>query len=96
MPQQDPFGRETGFIAPFWADVDISKGGEVQYVLSRSTDLLDKATRQIRSAIYTADADEFTATSLFFVTWKDVRYHGSTDDNYKVMKLITGVATFHM
>ena len=54
----------------------------MEYTQSRSSTSLAKANAQINNAFPTAP--EFSATSLVFVTWEEVRYYGSTDD--KVMK----------
>ena len=83
-PNQDPLGGSQRFIAPFWADVDTTHGGKVEYTQSVSPTLLAKANAQINNAFPTAP--EFSATNMFFVTWEEVRYYrdGSTID--KVMK----------
>ena len=54
----------------------------MEYTQSTSPTLLAKANAQINNAFPTEP--EFSATRLFFVTWEQVKYYGSTDD--KVMK----------
>ena len=68
-PVPFPFNQRH-LIAPFWGDVDTSKGGTVFYRESTDTALLKKATQDIRRA--------FNATWIFIATWDRVAFYGSS------------------
>ena len=79
-----PLGDNRKFLAPFWADVDTTDmAGNVWYRRSTNTDLLSKASDQIRRAFPLVESD-FTAEDLIIVTWDKVGYYNKKSD--KVMK----------
>ena len=62
------------FIAPFWANVDISGTGEVYYRQTNDSLLIARATDEIQTAFPMSHNVEIT--SLFIVTWNAVGYYG--------------------
>ncbi|XP_073457798.1 sushi, nidogen and EGF-like domain-containing protein 1 isoform X1 [Aquarana catesbeiana] len=68
-------GGSNPFVAPFWADVDNAIAGDIYYRQSTDTDLLSRATSDIRSYF---SLPTFSATWVFVATWSNVAYYGST------------------
>ena len=62
-------------IAPYWADTDIrsGQGGEVWHRLTNETDLLARASREVRAAFVTHM--DFKPTWLLIATWDHVVYY---------------------
>ena len=60
-------------VSVFWNNIDIRNGGNVYVRLSNSSDELNKASKEIRSAY--ADMSLFTATWMLIVTWDNVTYY---------------------
>ena len=73
-------------IALYWADSDISIGGDVWHRESTELDLLARAGRDIRMAFVTHM--DFEPTWLFIATWDHVPYYGG-DVNTVSEALIT-------
>ena len=71
-----PFAEQI--IAPYWADVDTSGAGEIFYRESTDPGLLDRATREIRTAF--PASENVTVQSLLIVTWNKVGYYSSNTD----------------
>ena len=79
-----PLDGNRAILAPFWADVDTSKNGNVWYHLTVDSDLLRRATEEIANAFPDAEGD-FIISSLLIVTWDHVGYYGSTTDKVYII-----------
>jgi len=67
-------------IAPFWGDVDTTGTGTIHYRESTSTELLNRASTEIRDAFPLQATNGFTATSLFIATWDHVGFFDARTD----------------
>lgn len=89
-------------IAPFWADVDTRDSseippagiarediGKVWFREEFSSELLEKAGREIRAAFI--GLSTFTPTSLFIATWSNVGYYSEHIDKVKELYSYKGV-----
>lgn len=66
------------FVAPYWADVDLTATGQVFYRQTNDTALLAASNREIRAAF--PSSQDINFTNLFIVTWYGVGYYkGHTD-----------------
>ena len=79
-PTAFPLNGSRALIAPYWGDVDTTGTGTIYYRESISTELLTRASAEIRSAFPVQDANGFTATKLFIATWDHVGYYDSRTD----------------
>ncbi|NXW66419.1 TECTA protein, partial [Eurystomus gularis] len=72
----DPFPLADGrpFVAPFWADVNNVKGGDVFYRQTTEPALLERITEDINRYFPTIP---FRATWAFVATWDHVAYYGT-------------------
>lgn len=46
-PDPFPIANDARMIAPFWADIDTTRGGAVWYRETTNADLLDRATKEV-------------------------------------------------
>ena len=69
-----PLDDNKVIIAPFWADVDTSRKGNVWYHESSDPDLLKRASKEILK-VY--PETNFTAKCLFIATWDQVGYYNA-------------------
>ena len=76
-PQLFPI-RRYKYIAPYWANADTSRCGQLFYRQTNDPDLLDRAASEIRAAFPVHE--DFEITNLFIVTWDEVGYIGSQND----------------
>ncbi|XP_074631718.1 sushi domain-containing protein 2-like [Acropora palmata] len=74
-PNPFPLGDGRRLIAPFWADVDTTNGGNVSYRESTDIVLLQRATGDVRRAFIAQH--KFTATWIFIATWERVAFYGA-------------------
>ena len=66
------------FIAPYWANVDLTVTGQIFYRQTNDTALLARSTREIQAAF--PSSQDINITNLFVVTWYGVGYYrGHTD-----------------
>ena len=78
-PEPQPFPGTTRLIAPYWASVDLSRGGEVFYRTSADTELLEEAGEHILAQFPDLDGI-FQPTLLLVVTWFEVQeVNGGTE-----------------
>ena len=70
--------REKSFIAPYWADFDLTAAGNVFYRQTRNPVLLARATNEIQ-AVFPMSQNIFVI-NLFIVTWDAVGYYSSGTD----------------
>ena len=69
-----PLGNNREIIAPFWADVDTSRSGNVWYHESSDPNFLKRASDEILK-VY--PETNFAAESLFIATWEQVGYYNA-------------------
>ncbi|CAG2164757.1 unnamed protein product [Oppiella nova] len=70
-----PVSREFTMIAPFWADVDLSYGGDILYRDTTEPTVLNKASNDIMRAFPEFSGVE--VTWAFVTTWLNVSYYGA-------------------
>ncbi|XP_063960929.1 uncharacterized protein LOC129268173 isoform X2 [Lytechinus pictus] len=74
-----PFPSQgVGYIAPFWADVDITEGGNIYYRQMMDPAEDDITSLEINRIICQTFRVQFEANWIFVVTWDAVAYYGST------------------
>ena len=83
-PKAFPLGGNRRLVAPFWADVDTTKGGDVFYRETTDPNLLQQATDGVTAAF--VDHRQFKATWLFITTWYEVAFYGSSGINQNKVK----------
>ena len=76
-PRLLPF-NDFQFIAPYWADFDLTGTGNVFYRQTRNLALLARATNEIRTAF--PMSQNAIVTNLLIVTWDAVGYYSSNTD----------------
>lgn len=75
-PAAFPLSGNRRLVAPFWADVDIRKNGQVFYRQTASdTKLLQQTTLDVTNTF--VDHRKFKATWVFVVTWHEVPFFGA-------------------
>ena len=86
-PDSFPLNDNRRMIAPFWADVDIRRGGQVFYRETRDRNILTRVTNEIRTLF--VNQRRFSARWVMVVTWLDVAHFSSprTSINRKVSAL---------
>lgn len=78
-PKTFPLDGNRRLVAPFWADVDTRKGGDVFYRETTDPNLLQQATDHVTSTY--VDQQNFRATWLFIATWNEVAFFGASNSN---------------
>ena len=73
------------FIAPFWADADTRRTGQIFYRHSTDPNLLMRATSEIRYGI--PSSDNLTITNLLIATWDSVGYYSLNIDKVSITLL---------
>ncbi|XP_010569784.1 PREDICTED: IgGFc-binding protein-like [Haliaeetus leucocephalus] len=83
----DPFPLADGrtFVAPYWADVDNVRGGDVFYRETTDPTLLARITKDINQYF---PKIPYTATWAFVATWDHVAYYGSTTNKGNTFQAI--------
>ena len=69
-----PLGDNREIIAPFWADIDTSRRGNVWYHESSNPISLKRANEEIQRAY---PGVQYKAENLFIVTWERVGYYNA-------------------
>uniref|UniRef100_UPI00398E4BCD alpha-tectorin-like n=1 Tax=Pristiophorus japonicus TaxID=55135 RepID=UPI00398E4BCD len=93
-PNTFPLSDDRAFIAPFWADVDNNRGGEVYYRETRDAVLLQRATADVNR--YTPGL-KFQARWIFVATWDRVGYFGSRStkvNSFQAVLITDGFQSF--
>ena len=67
-----PLPLSTSFVAPYWADVDLTGTGQVYYRQTKDPFLLCRATNEIQR-VFTSSKN-LTAINVLIVTWDAVGY----------------------
>jgi len=77
-PLSLPLRDNAQIIAPYWADVDTRESGDVYYRQTTDTELIARATSEIRAAFPRALNN--TISNLLIATWHRVGYYLRNDD----------------
>ncbi|XP_064792262.1 sushi, nidogen and EGF-like domain-containing protein 1 isoform X2 [Oncorhynchus masou masou] len=85
-PVAFPIAGDRRVVAPFWADVDNRRAGQVFYRESKDPSVLLRATADVRR--HFSGFPEFSATWILISTWHKVTFFGGSD--------ITPVNTFQL
>ncbi|XP_033733506.1 uncharacterized protein LOC117322677 [Pecten maximus] len=75
-PAPFPLNDHRSIVSPFWADVDIRNGGTVWYRETTASDILQRATNEIR--LYYPGQLHFHASWVFIATWDNVAFYGAS------------------
>lgn len=78
--------REKTIIAPFWADVDTSKGGEVWYRVSKHPSDLKYATKNVRLSFQ--ENINFESKWALVATWHKVGYYGRGERYHQLVSVL--------
>ena len=74
--------RMNSFIAPYWADFDLTATGNVFYRQSRNPLLLARATNELQAAF--PMSQNVFVINLLIVTWDAVGYYSLTNGTDRV------------
>ena len=83
-PLSLPLTGTDKIIAPYWADVDIRRTGNIYYRQTTNPSLLARATSEIRAAL--PASQNVTITNLLIATWDKVGYYYRNTDKVCVRK----------
>ena len=72
-PVSLPLSGTQQIIAPYWADVDTRRAGQIFYRQTTNATLLSRATNEIRAAFPTSQ--NMTVQGLLIATWYKVGYY---------------------
>ena len=80
-PKLLPFSSK-GFVAPYWADVDLRGAGQIYYRQTKNPVLLARATYEIQKVfpLPYPFSQYLIVTNLFIVTWDAVGYYSEGTD----------------
>lgn len=78
-PEPFPLAGHRPFVAPYWADVDTTVGGEVFYRQSRDPQLLARLAEDLAPAVAPSEPPP-KPTWAFVATWHRVSYFGAASD----------------
>ena len=82
-PDPFPLGDDRRLIAPFWADVDTTRGGVVYYRETQDLAIRTRASEEIRK--YFVRQRRFLAKWVMIVTWLNVaRYGGGSTPSVRL------------
>ena len=70
-----PLGDNREMVAPFWADIDTRRKGNVWYHETSDSISLKRSSKEIQEVYPEAN---YTAKGLFIATWEHVGYYNST------------------
>ena len=87
LPTSNAAIRNKFFVAPFWADVDLSSEGNVRYQTFEITSEDEDETRQLQEVndyISNEENANFTGTWMLLVEWADVHPfpHGDQESQF--------------
>lgn len=72
LPAEYPFYK--AMIAPFWADVDLGRGGTVWFRVTTENTIKQLATNDVKA--YFPRSMDFQASWIFISTWQSVTFYG--------------------
>nr|XP_034303984.1 protein mesh isoform X2 [Crassostrea gigas] len=73
-PDPFPIANDARMIAPYWADIDTTRGGTVWYRETTDAVLLDRATKEVTNNY--PEFFRFKASWVFIATWDRVAFYG--------------------
>lgn len=76
-PSQFPLATKRRLIAPYWADIDTRRGGDVWYRETFNSTYLHKASEEIHKLF--PEYHNFQASWMFIATWDEVAFYGATN-----------------
>ena len=82
-PLSLPLSGSYRIIAPYWADVDTRRAGQIFYRQSTDPSLLARASSELQTAF--ATSHNITITNLLIVTWADVGYYYQKYDKVGIL-----------
>ena len=85
-PLSLPLNGTDKIIAPYWADVDIRRIGNIYYRQTTDPNLLARATSEIRAAF--SDSENISITDLLIATWSNVGYYNDRNNDQVIQKWI--------
>ncbi|KAJ3599858.1 hypothetical protein NHX12_033812 [Muraenolepis orangiensis] len=95
-PVAFPIAGDRRAVAPFWADVDNRRAGEVFYRESRDRVTLGRATADVRT--YYSEFPRFSATWVLVATWHRVTFFGGSSvtpvNTFQVVLITDGQLSF--
>eukprot|EP00105_Crassostrea_gigas_P046261 XP_019930409.1 PREDICTED: protein mesh [Crassostrea gigas] len=97
-PNPFPIANDARMIAPFWADIDTTRGGTVWYRETTNDTMLDRATDEVRA--YFPDFFRFRASWVFIATWDRVAFFGcsgggcSKNNTFQAVLITNGQHSF--
>ncbi|XP_012990330.2 sushi, nidogen and EGF-like domain-containing protein 1 isoform X1 [Esox lucius] len=95
-PVAFPIAGDRRVVAPFWADVDNRRAGQVFYRESKDPATLQRATADVRR--YFSEFPEFNATWILISTWHKVTFFGGSDftpvNTFQVILITNGDLSF--
>ncbi|XP_041696619.1 sushi, nidogen and EGF-like domain-containing protein 1 isoform X1 [Coregonus clupeaformis] len=95
-PVAFPIAGDRRVVAPFWADVDNRRAGQVFYRESRDPSVLQRATADVKR--YFSEFPEFTATWILISTWHKVTFFGGSDftpvNTFQLVLITNGELSF--
>ena len=71
-PTPFPLESRKRLIAPFWADVDTTNGGDIWYRETTNSTLLQMVSQEISTVF--PEQHKFQATWVFIATWSNVAF----------------------
>ena len=69
-------------VAPYWADVDTRRTGNIYYRQTTDPSLLARATSEIRTAF--PESGNVTISNLLIATWDSVGYYFQGSDKVSI------------
>ncbi|XP_072472336.1 IgGFc-binding protein-like isoform X3 [Notamacropus eugenii] len=91
FPHAFPLEDGQAFVAPFWADVNTIKGGQVWFRESQQPRLLSRASREL--AIAFPGSPGIILHSLFVATWDQVSFFGSQTHQVNTFQAVLASST---
>ncbi|XP_056132458.1 LOW QUALITY PROTEIN: sushi, nidogen and EGF-like domain-containing protein 1 [Lampris incognitus] len=95
-PVAFPIAGDRRVVAPFWADVDNRRAGQVFYRESMNPFILKRATDDVRT--YFSEFPNFNATWILISTWHQVTFYGGNSltpvNTFQVVLITDGELSF--
>ena len=92
IPSPFPLSSDAELIAPYWAHADITSAGTVFYRETNDTDVLTRASDDVRS--FFINFPSFSATTVFISTWEEIGYNSGGVDrvrNFCILKVLYSI-----
>ncbi|NXF40874.1 TECTA protein, partial [Nyctibius bracteatus] len=86
-PQPFPLPGHRPFVAPYWADVDTTLGGDVFYRQSQEPELLARLARDLAPAVIPPEPAP-QPTWAFVATWYRVSYFGAASNKVNTFQAV--------